>query len=171
MWIELFFRPSTPEPLNCRIHPSAEKRWINPKQLVLNISLLVSMTSEQSSMRWKEPNSLWYQIKTNISFLLQMVQIKCASLLNEGGFFFLNSNSTDHLCNILWGLCQSGRSRWKVDTHSFCRLSHCPDSWQQRFFFPSSFFWGGVSWLPISVSAYARSGRMMLPLLHQRDTL
>lgn len=87
-------RPSTPGPLNCRIHPSAGRRWINLKQLVLelmNISLLVWMTSEQSSMFWKEPNSLWYQIKTNISFLLQMVQIKCACILSEGCFFILTA--------------------------------------------------------------------------------
>lgn len=67
-------------------------------------------------------------------------------------FFKKNSNSTDHLCNILWGLCQSGRSRWKVDTHSFCRLSHCPDSWQQRIFFPLLFLGRGFLAAYLSVS-------------------
>lgn len=165
--------PSTLGPLNCRILPSAEKRWINLKQLVLklmNISLLVWM-AEQSSMCWKEPNSLWYQIKTNISFLLQMVQRKCASILSDGCFFlFILTARIIYVTSFEGSASQDGHDeKWTRTVSAGWVTVLIPDS--KGFFPPFFFFWGGVSWLPISESAYARSGRMMLSLLHQRDTL
>lgn len=98
------------------------------------------MTWELSSV----PNSLWYQVKIYIS--IDFIAAKppdeiCMHAQWSLRFGYLNS--TDHLCNIVWGLCQSGRPRWRVDTQSFCRLSRCPDSSQQIFFFfPSSSFSG-----------------------------